>query len=333
MVFKIKQYLLDPLDGNILDNPVTICFEPNFRFSSNNLNDFEFSPTSNRKFLFSRDVYPDLMLKNIIDALFIKNNEEEENFILYNSIVKGYEHIVEYLLKIKGLNPNKGPNVSPLTFAVSKNYLSMVKLLLTFGADIEYDNGNGITPLAVALQCNQEESAFLLIDSGADIFKTNKDNCTMLHYASFSNNVNLVRRLLELHVDPNLKTKDDVLPLHMASSGDSVEVVKMLCENTEDPLVRDRINDANALIIASSEGSFEIFKYLLEKGFDPNSTDNNGFSVIMHCAMGNFMEKIKYLLENYEVDLKLRSVDDETVLDICVDMNLTEIQRHIQKFF
>jgi hypothetical protein len=73
---------------------------------------------------------------------------------------------------LAGLSPNAcsvGTHQTPLQKAASQGDLAQMRLLLKFGADIEYRNRSGETTLGYAASWGQLEAARLLIGVGADV--------------------------------------------------------------------------------------------------------------------------------------------------------------------
>jgi uncharacterized protein len=67
-------------------------------------------------------------------------------------------------------NANRGTYHGPLlTLAAVRGYLTMVEILLDFGADIEATDDLGQTPLICAARSGRTEVVSLLLDRGADI--------------------------------------------------------------------------------------------------------------------------------------------------------------------
>ena len=79
----------------------------------------------------------------------------------------------------------------------------LVKLLLSWGADLEAKDALGYTALAAACQMNQTACGQELIDAGADIEVLNKNGHTPLVLAAESGNDALVKALIDHHANVN----------------------------------------------------------------------------------------------------------------------------------
>ena len=90
---------------------------------------------------------------------------------------------------------------TPLHCATWKGHLSVVEMLIAFGADVNARNNNehwGTTPLHAAAHANQRAIAELLIARGADIHATNLNNRTPLAETEF-HKAKPVANLLKQH--------------------------------------------------------------------------------------------------------------------------------------
>ena len=97
------------------------------------------------------------------------------NEMLWEATRYGQEKVVQWFLD-KGVNVNvfpdydRGSLYSALQIAASLGNISMARLLLDRGADVNLNGHNrpGQSPIEGAAQCGQEEMVKLLIDHGAD---------------------------------------------------------------------------------------------------------------------------------------------------------------------
>ena len=67
-----------------------------------------------------------------------------------------------------------------------KKNLSIIKEIITRGADVNYANEYGTTALQIACLNGYIEIAKILIDKGADVKQANKDDETILHIAYYN---------------------------------------------------------------------------------------------------------------------------------------------------
>lgn len=188
---------------------------------------------------------------------------------------------------------------SPLFSACEAKSLSTVKLLLSYGFDVNLRDGNDRSPLHVAAVNGSSETVRFLISRGADgtardkhditplhlaayggwlpvaidllsagvpVDLTNKSGQTPLHYACKSPNpsIEVIQFLLGLQANPNLQDSKGQTPLHVVCKNESVTVVKLLLEACSSPdlkLIRDK-NGLTALDMASPKRNPAVFALL-----------------------------------------------------------------------
>ncbi len=89
--------------------------------------------------------------------------------------------------------PSKNNGRTPLFFAVSNRRLDNIKLLLTSGANLEYQDTGGYTPLLYAALISKWDSVLLLLRSGADASKTVKGKSISDFLKKYSENPSIAR--------------------------------------------------------------------------------------------------------------------------------------------
>lgn len=200
-----------------------------------------------------------------IDAQDIRGNSP----ILY-AAANGHPEIVLYLLKrnpqkllnnmgqsalhltnsVEVLNifiqMNANPNMldlryrTPLHYNAARGNTKLIEVLLDNGADCNIRDKEGFTPLEVAISCRQLEAARLLKTTGKDTLS---------------------------------------LPLHAAVLSDNLQIVKECID--EDP---SRINQKDAfgrapILLTENNKNADILKYLISRGADINSVNEEGCNI------------------------------------------------------
>lgn len=85
----------------------------------------------------------------------------------------------------KNLVSNYG-TATPLSVAISKGDLEIVKKFIEYGADVN-EKANGMTPLMIAARYNKVEIIKLLLSKGANLKDKDEKGFTALKYAELSN--------------------------------------------------------------------------------------------------------------------------------------------------
>jgi ankyrin repeat protein len=85
---------------------------------------------------------------------------------------------------------------TPLSRAIRREHVGMVRLLLERGADANTVDADGILALHIAAMRGYEDVVSLLLASGADASRVSRPGWTALMQASYSGHVGVVRLLL-----------------------------------------------------------------------------------------------------------------------------------------
>ncbi len=163
-------------------------------------------------------------------------------------------------------------------FVDSENNMQLSKheddvvFLLNHGADPNF-NFFSEAILSMASQGDHVSVAKLLIAYGADIDAKNDTGNTALSYVG---SVEMAQLLIKNHADVNSKNDFGAAPLEFAWS---LDIAKLLVENGADINAADKYG-RTALLSAASNGYKAIVEFLLQKGAAINQKDNEGHTAL-----------------------------------------------------
>lgn len=218
------------------------------------------------------------------------------------AIDDGYEKCVKLLLDKKA-NPNlPGPTTwgTALRYAAVKGHLNICQMLVDSGAD---PNSPLISPpILTQILDNYEASErqldifeFLLLHK-ADVNAKDSDGTPVLIHACRSSHSNdFVERLLDHGADINILNSDNQSALYIATLDRNEELSKLLIDRGANV---NEMSTSNITPLYFAVPDSDVVRWLLEKGADPDSSNNAGFTSLMHAAWFGYDESLELLLDH-----------------------------------
>ena len=233
----------------------------------------------------------------------------------------------KYHINIVKLLIEFGIDIDPknIHYASAADQVEMIVLFLDHGIDINCTTQTGNNCLHYAVYNHRYAAAKFLISRGADIDAKGKTEQTPLHLAAYEGQIEIVKLLLENGANPNILDEDDESPLHLAikSRHNNEKVVKLLIDHGSDINADEASN--TVLHLAVKKGYFEVVKYLLEKGANISSFNEDWETPLELAISGKDIETIKILID-YGADFKTKNWAGKSGLDLCrVNQNGKEI--------
>uniref|UniRef100_A0AAT9UR03 Ankyrin repeat containing protein n=1 Tax=Apapanepox virus TaxID=3049969 RepID=A0AAT9UR03_9POXV len=224
------------------------------------------------------------------------------------------KQVIEDELTIAKLLLSRGCNVNsvvekyeytPLRNAVINGNLELTKLLMANGADITLKYNNFTVFEVAALSSN--------VDVVKEIVRTcgyNKHS-NILCSVSRRGHIRMIKYLLDIGMNVNIKDTSYLrnTPLHRAVIKNHIEIVDMLISYGAIVDAKNRIGNT-PLMYASNPC---IVKLLLEKGADPNTSNDNGFTPL-HTAVNTHSLETTSILLSYGVTVDAKDYEGNTPL-------------------
>ncbi|XP_043469215.1 putative ankyrin repeat protein RF_0381 [Leptopilina heterotoma] len=232
---------------------------------------------------------------------------------LFYAVESKQIEIAEMLLKAgANVNAKDLDDIMPINFAFGEREdtngnekykpSKLVKLLCSYGADLNFKNENGnMTLLSVCKKGNFKEIEFL-IEHGADLLSSDEDGKTALHYAALGFNYNIVEFLLRSGFDINAKYffNDNLVHTLANFSKDLYTVLNLL---VGDGIINNVLNETHYNGIKESANMVEFFA---DNGADINSFMHERYTPLLSSVQSNYLEITECLLElNAKIHKKL----------------------------
>jgi ankyrin repeat protein len=153
---------------------------------------------------------------------------------------------------------------TPLIIAAELGNVSIAKLLVGRGADVNAEAEFHVTALVNGITFNHPTMVNLLLKSGAEI----KAEC-LIHASTSRIDLRITRDLLKYGADPNAQNKSfHQTAMHMAAYHDRTDVARLLIRAGADINIRDK-HGHGPISNAISHNSKAMFNLLLKAGADP----------------------------------------------------------------
>jgi ankyrin repeat protein len=185
--------------------------------------------------------------------------------------------------------------LTALQYAILNDHLSIAKILILNGADINLISSEGETPLLLAVRNEHDEIADYLCQQGAAIDSTDYLHRTSLMFAVANGSFYLEDMLLYYGANPSLKDIDGNDALMIACYTNQPELASDLHKYGADVNTTDK--EKNTPLIVAAEKSYnEIIDSLLLWGADPSKKNSFGYNALAKCVSANSPSTVKILL-------------------------------------
>jgi hypothetical protein len=158
----------------------------------------------------------------------------------FKALERDQEDKVQHLLE-RGFDPNSpNPKGQPaLMYAMQQSSNKVVDLLVNWPTTrLSVRNAQGETPLMLAAIQNKLSLAKLLVLRGADV---NQTGWTPLHYAATKGHIEMMRLLIDNSAYLDAESPNGTTPLMMAAHYGTSMAVKLLLEEGADPRLKNKL--------------------------------------------------------------------------------------------
>ena len=180
------------------------------------------------------------------------------------------------------------------------------------GVDVNAAAPDGATALHWAVHRDDLTLVDLLLDAGADVSAANRYGVQSIALAAENGNAATLERLLEAGADPNTSLPGGETALMTAARGGDTDGVRVLLVNGADPNAKESLRGQTALMWAAARNNAAAIHILAELGGDISArTDNpprspgrtfsdppsTGFTPLLFAVRGGHIDAVRVLLE------------------------------------
>lgn len=254
-------------------------------------------------------------LKRYIKTKTVYNNASYQKFFNYlcdEGIIQFTNEEIDNGEKKKLQNTYKR---YPINVAARYGNLEIVKVLLSYNADVNIYEEGGNTPLISAAQNNHLDVIKEILNHQAKINYKNDSDTNALGMAIINNNFDIVFELLKHEADIEMPTQG-YTPLMLAGAFDNKEIMELLIKNGANINAKTK-DGQTALELAVLDNKKVAIDVLLKHGVNINELISNGNTVLMSAAATDNFELVKYLI-NAGADIKINNSLGYNALDFAV---------------
>jgi ankyrin repeat protein len=178
--------------------------------------------------------------------------------------------------------------------AIEARNISLVRQLISQGADVNQGTPQGATPLHFAARLGQIPLTQLLLEQGADIHAIYQSTWTPMHLAAKGGHVDVAKLLLKYGAVIN-GTKSTAAPLHIAVQEGHQRMAAFLLANGA--TVHTPFQEGwTALHVAAQAGDADLTRLLLDAGAPIDATNAIGLTPLHAAALSGRVGMTEYLL-------------------------------------
>ena len=204
-----------------------------------------------------------------------------------------------------------------LHYACIERCQYMVRVLLTFGADMTIQDNCGRTALMLAAQGGSDDLVGMLLSAGADVLASDSTGATALMLAAQTGHEGAALALLAVNPQLGINSENGRTVLHYACAGGSIGLVSILVYGYgADVNARDDSSDT-PLHVAAYSGNERMVLFLIRQfACDPNVVGNLGRSVL-HCVCKiGHIRLAQTLMQEHNSDANARDSSNNTPLHV-----------------
>jgi len=244
------------------------------------------------------------------DSIELNLRDEYGNYLITYAIIKNNINIIKILLT-KGCRIDivDQDGRSLIYLPIKYKYDDVVKLLIEFNEHIigislvDFKDSFGNIPLHYGILFKNIQAIDLLLNSNSNPNITDNNNNNSLHLAIYSKNYDICKKIINKDININLKNYIGETALHIACNLQLINIVKLLLDNGIDVNSQDYNNEITALTYAININDKNIAKILLNYGANPNIQDFMGNTPIHYIILE---ENFEILFEILKSDIKIK---------------------------
>ena len=225
---------------------------------------------------------------------------------IFTAIKNGDEESVNYLIKSEINLDDLLDGKTPLYFAAENSQENIFNLLLSNGADVNFQNDQNSTMLHLAVQSFQSQVLYYVLNKNNNLlFVENNQKCTPIHLAAKINNEEAIQIFLRYGYDANESNCENFTPLHFAAENGNCDIISLLIkENAEIDCKND--SGKTPLHLAAIANQAKVIEQLLKEDVNQNLLNNENHTAF-HCAIiNNNLDATKVFIKLTDINQQIK---------------------------
>ncbi len=203
-----------------------------------------------------------------------------------------------------GANPNvaRTDGITPLIYAVRNGNDILASLLISHNADVNVHDPSD-PALFYAVSKDRLSTVKLLLDAGANpnLFSMkqidlHKPRFAILSWAARTNDLPLIDLLLAHGADLNGKSEDGTTPLMRAATSATPTTFEYLLGKGADVNLQDNLGET-ALMYSILYDHIPTWQQMIQRGAKLELQDNKGLTVLMHACRNDYAPAVRFLVD------------------------------------
>ena len=273
----------------------------------------------------------------------------------YNKFKKVLNNLDPHKINIKDDNHNY-----LITYAIIRNNIEIIKLLLNFGAKIDILDQEGKTILYIPIKYGYDDILTIILNKNPNLVDLKDSNNNIpLHYAINYKNIFAINTLLNKNSDTNIIDNNGNTSIHLSvytknyditeiiikdgvninaqtTIGESAlhiacnlkleNIAKLLLINNIDPNLQDLNNEITALMYTIYLHDTNLFKLLLKYDANPNIQDSMGNNSLHHVIIEDSDELLFELIESKKqiLNFNIHNIDGKLPVHLLLEQTIKE---------
>ncbi|KAJ3165644.1 hypothetical protein HK101_000185 [Irineochytrium annulatum] len=210
--------------------------------------------------------------------------------------------------------------------AKTEEVAAILKMLLTYGADLHARDRFQNTPLMRACMSSNTQGLRALILAGARTEDTNAEGWTLPHFAVNKGDATLLHALITFKIPLDLPSTDGRTPAFMAVQQDELDIVRILLDRVPDSLLAADRGGRNVLHIAAFTRNLPMLEFLhpvmARRNITLDAPDHDGWTCLHYAVSKGEIPMLSHLL-SHGASIDHRTNSGQTLLlTACVHRKL-----------